>query len=111
MQTAPRSGAPSREHFSPGYQACTLTAVVGGQCLRPSYRRLGGYRSPATARLPRLVARGYPAAVSGLACPWFLSTSMTLLWKDRDVIDSLSESITRDLCRAACGGCQGPGMR
>jgi hypothetical protein len=36
---------------------------------------------------------------------------MNLLWKDRDVIDSLSESITRDLCRAVPHGWHGPGMR
>src|SRR5580704_3509783 len=62
-------GAPSPGHVEPGYQACTFTAVVGGRWSAPrsSIWRSCGHYSPATARLPRLVARGYPAAVYGPA--------------------------------------------
>jgi hypothetical protein len=69
QQTAPlMDGAPSHQHGSPGYQACTLTAVAGDLWPAPRLsvaQSLSHLVSPATARLPRLVARGYPAAVYG----------------------------------------------
>jgi hypothetical protein len=65
--------------------------------------------SPATARLPRLVARGYPAAVYGLAVRVFIFTGRQCLWKARSEIDSLSESITLLVCLAWQRSC-GPGQ-
>jgi len=67
-----KNGAPwlgrRRQTRRPGYQACTLSAVVGRiRSAPPSLWRSCDRYSPAPARLPRLVARGYPAAVYGPA--------------------------------------------
>jgi hypothetical protein len=60
------SGRPDSEAIERGYHACNITAVVGVLCLRRiCSRHTLRPNSPATARLPRLVARGYLAAVSG----------------------------------------------
>src|SRR5215469_1900978 len=68
QKTAPQDWGAVVRHVKPGYQACTLTAVVGRiRSAPPSLWRTCDHYSPATARLPRLVARGYPAAVYGPA--------------------------------------------
>jgi hypothetical protein len=67
-KTAPRDWGAVARHVEPGYQACTLTAGVGRmRSAPPSLWRSCDHYSPALARLPRLVARGYPAAVYGPA--------------------------------------------
>jgi hypothetical protein len=48
-------------HVRPGYQACTFVAGQLTPAGAPAGARCRG--SPPAARLPRLVARGYPAAV------------------------------------------------
>jgi hypothetical protein len=52
-------------HVRPGYQACTFSAGVGKPRPCATSRGAPSADSPAAARLPRLVARGYPAAVPG----------------------------------------------
>jgi hypothetical protein len=109
---APLPGAPSHGHVRPGYQACTLTAVVGRRWSTPlqPWRSCGHY-SPATARLPRLVARGYPASVYGPSARDSFVLGLWRLWKACGVMDSLSQSIELVACpqhtQAAAGG-RGP---
>jgi hypothetical protein len=96
---APVPGAPSHGHVRPGYQACTFTAVVGRRWSAPlQLWRSCGHYSPATARLPRLVARGYPASVYGPSARVSFVLGPWRLWKACSVMDSLSQSFEPVAC-------------
>jgi len=64
------SRAPPRQHVTPGYQACTF--ILPDRLTNPDRLPISGQAHhlvlPISARLPRLVARGYPGAVPGP--PW-----------------------------------------
>ncbi len=62
-------------------------------------RRSFGHYSPAAARLPRLVARGYLAAVSGPAVLASFLLAMAVFGNPLPVTDSLSEWISILPCR------------
>ena len=68
-------------------------------------RRSFGHYSPATARLPRLVARGYLAAVYGPAVRASFLLAAVGFGNPPLVMDSLCESISILTCRGvpSCG--------
>src|SRR5215469_17525425 len=99
QQTAPHSGAPSRQtrqarlpsvHLHCRGRRIAVSAILARSC---------GHYSPATARLPRLVARGYLAAVYGPAIRDSFLLAYAPFGNPRIVVDSLSECIGGLSCR------------
>jgi hypothetical protein len=82
----------------------------GRRTMVSTCRRSCGHSSPATARLPRLVARGYLAAVYGPSVRDSFLLGSQRFGKPSSVIDSLSESIGGLLCRAAPARCASPAV-
>ena len=105
------NGAPSDGHVSPGYQACTLTAVTGESWPAP-------YLSVAHPCTVLLACPGTPPAagrawVPGCRVRTFVRSSFLLRFSavgnPAAVIDSLSESISPIPCAGTSGS--GTGLR